>query len=128
MEKPAAAGNRYITAGNHYWIREIAGMLSSEFGPMGYRVPTARAPYWLMWLVARFDKTIRMALQYIGHEEHVSHEKISRDLGWQPRPVIESVIDTGYSLIEHGVVARTPAYKPRATRPSGASARSAAAA
>lgn len=126
MERPEAAGNRYIAAGKHYWMGDIAEIMAAEFGPLGYRVPTARAPYWLMWLVARFDKTVRMALPYIGRTEQVSHAKISRDLGWQPRAVAESVIDTGYSLIEHGVVARTASFRPPSRPPAADSSRSAA--
>jgi nucleoside-diphosphate-sugar epimerase len=86
METPAAAGNRYIVAGDHVWMQDAARMLAEEFGPLGYRVPTGKLPYWLMWVVARFDKTVRMALDYVGHREEVSNQKAADELGWSPRP------------------------------------------
>jgi dihydroflavonol-4-reductase len=48
MEVPEAAGNRYICAGEHVWMGEIASVLAQEFDPQGYRIPTRPLPYWLM--------------------------------------------------------------------------------
>lgn len=104
METPGAAGNRYIAAGDHVWMRDAALILAEEFGPLGYKVPTGKLPYWLMWVVGRFDKTVRMALGYVGHREEVSHDKAGKDLGWSPRPPRETFVDMGHSMIEHGVV------------------------
>lgn len=104
MELPQAAGNRYICAGDHVWIEDMARVLAAEFNPKGFRVPTGRLPYWLMWILARFDKTIRLALDYVDREEAVSCARAQRDLGWSMRPLQESVIDAGYSLIECGIV------------------------
>lgn len=103
-ETPAAAGNRYIAAGEHVWMQELATILADEFASEGYRVPTGHLPYWLMWIVGRFDKTVRMALDYVGHRESVSHAAAERDLGWTPRPLRETVVDMGRSLIERGIV------------------------
>ena len=111
METTAAAGKRYICAGEHVWMQDMARMLDSEFRPLGYRVPTAKAPYWLLWLVARFDKTIRMSLAYVGRRETVSHARATTDLGWSPRDPRETLVDMGHSLIEHGVVARKAQYQ-----------------
>ena len=55
MERPQAAGKRYILAGDQIWMQDIARVLAEEFGPRGYRVPTRLIPYWLMWIIARFD-------------------------------------------------------------------------
>ncbi|WP_344509652.1 NAD-dependent epimerase/dehydratase family protein [Dactylosporangium maewongense] len=104
METPAAAGNRYIVAGEHRWMEEIAAVLAAEFGPQGYRVPTARMPRWLMWTVARFDRTIRLALGYVGVPALVSAEKAAGELGWTPRPAKESIVEMADSLIRHGIV------------------------
>jgi nucleoside-diphosphate-sugar epimerase len=103
-ETAAAAGNRYIIAGEHRWMGEIAAVLAAEFGPLGYRVPTARMPHWLMWTVARFDRTIRLALGYVGVPALVSADKAARELGWAPRPAKESIVDMAESLIRHGLV------------------------
>jgi dihydroflavonol-4-reductase len=104
MESPVAPGNRYICAGDHMWIEEMAKVLAAEFNPKGYRVPTGRLPYWLMWIIARFDKAIRLALAYVGREERVSCDKAKRELGWSMRPVEQTIRDTGRSMIEYGIV------------------------
>lgn len=104
MERPNAAGNRYICAGEHLWVQEIAKVLAAEFNPRGYRVPTGRLPYALMWVIAWFDKAVNLALQYVGREELVSAAKAERELGWTMRPVRESILDTARTMIEQGIV------------------------
>jgi dihydroflavonol-4-reductase len=104
MERPEAPGNRYICAGEHLWVQDMAKILAAEFNPRGYRVPTGHLPYWLMWIFARFDKAVRLALTYVGRKELVSSAKAKRELGWTMRPIRETVIDTGRTMIEQGVV------------------------
>jgi nucleoside-diphosphate-sugar epimerase len=104
MERPEAAGNRYICAGEHIWVQDIAKILAAEFNPRGYKVPTGRLPYWLMWIIAWFDKAVNLALTFVGRRELVSSAKAQRELGWRMRPVRESIIETAQTMIEHGVV------------------------
>lgn len=104
METPAAAGNRYIAAGEFRWMGEMAQVLAEEFKPRGYRVPTRPLPYWLMWTVARFDKTIRLALSYVGARADFSAARAERDLGWRTRPARDTIVDTAESLLAMGVV------------------------
>jgi nucleoside-diphosphate-sugar epimerase len=104
MESPAAPGNRFICAGDHLWVRDMAKILAAEFNPRGYRVPTGHLPYWLMWIIARFDKAVRLALEYVGRKELVSSAKAQRELGWRMRPIRETVVDTARTMIEQGVV------------------------
>lgn len=104
MEVPAAAGNRYICAGEHMWMGNIATVLEAEFGPRGFRVPTRPMPYWLMWTAARFDKTLRLGLGFFGVPALVSSDKAQRELGWVTRPAQQSIVDAAESLLHHGVV------------------------
>jgi nucleoside-diphosphate-sugar epimerase len=115
METPGAAGNRYICAGEHLWMGDIAAVLAAEFGPQGFRVPTRRLPYGLMWVIARFDKTIRLALNLVGVPQLVSAEKASQELGWTARPARESIVDTANSLLSYGVVNRPGRAEPAVT-------------
>jgi nucleoside-diphosphate-sugar epimerase len=110
LETPAAAGNRYIVAGEFMWMREIAAMLAEEFNPKGYRVPTGPLPTWLLRVVSLFDASVRPALDFVGRREDVSADKARRELGWTLRPARESILDTAYSLIEVGL-APNPAEK-----------------
>ena len=104
MEQPSAAGNRYICAGEHLWVHDMAKMLAAEFNPKGYRVPTGHLPYWVMWIIGRFDKAVHLALNYVGRKELVSAAKAERELGWKMRPIRETVVDTARTMIEQGVV------------------------
>jgi nucleoside-diphosphate-sugar epimerase len=103
LQTPAAAGNRYILAGEHMWMRDIAAVLAEEFNPLGYRVPTGSLPTWLLRLMATFDSSVRLALDYVGQRELVSADKAHRELGWTMRPVRDTILDTARSLIEQGL-------------------------
>jgi dihydroflavonol-4-reductase len=65
-----------------------------------------RLSYWLMSGITRFDQTIRLTLAYVGREERVSCDKAKRELGWSMRPVEQTFLDTGRSMIEYGIVPR----------------------
>ncbi len=103
-ETPEAAGHRFVIAGDHLWMQDIGRMLAEEFSEDGYRPPTGKLPYWLMWLASRYDRTVRLALPSWGRREAVSHEKASRMLGWQPRPARETILDMANSMIEKGLI------------------------
>jgi nucleoside-diphosphate-sugar epimerase len=103
LETPAAAGNRYIVAGDHVWMREIAAVLAEEFNPLGYRVPTRGIPTWLLRMAAPFDQTVRLALDFVGRRDLVSADKARRELGWTMRPFRDTVLDTARGLIELGL-------------------------
>jgi hypothetical protein len=104
MEKPNAAGNRYICAGNHYWMRDIALILADEFGPQGYRVPTGKLPYWVLWLVARFDPDHPHDAQLHRAEGARFEREDSKRARMEFRNVRETVVDMARSMIEQGVV------------------------
>ena len=104
METAGAAGNRYIVAGEHLWLREMAAILAAEYRPRGYRVPTGPLPTPLLCLAARFDPRLKLTLSMAGIPQLVSAEKARTELGWQPRPARETILDTARSLIAHGLV------------------------
>lgn len=105
MTRPEAAGQRYICAGEHIWLRDIARLLAEEFQPRGYKVPTGHLPYFALWLASRFDKGLRLTLDSIGRQESVSSAKAKRELGWSQRPYRETMIAMGNSAIDLGLVA-----------------------
>ncbi|MFC9896781.1 SDR family oxidoreductase [Nocardia sp. NPDC127579] len=112
VEVPEAAGNRYIAAGEHLWMRDLGRTLATEFDARGYRVPTRVLPDLLVRTIALFDKTIRLTVPTLGIQERLSSEKARRELGWTMRPVRDSILDTAESLIQHGLVSaprRAPA-------------------
>lgn len=102
MESPAAAGRRYILAGEHTWLRDMAKTLAEEFP--ANRVPTGALPNWLVWTLARFDRSMRMVWGFVGREDLVSARRAAQELGWTMRPLRETLRDTGESLVKFGMV------------------------
>lgn len=54
-------------------------------------------------LVALFDPIVRGRLYEMGKRRPVSSEKAKRVLGWTPRPITETVLDTARSLQASGL-------------------------
>ena len=73
-------------------------------------MPTRPLPYWLTWLAARFDRTLRLALPYVGVPALVSADKARRELGWSTRPARRSIVDTAESLIGFGLAGSRHAF------------------
>jgi dihydroflavonol-4-reductase len=46
----------------------------------------------------------KLAVGMLGIQHDVTVEKAMRELGWTPRPLRESVLDTAESLISAGIV------------------------
>jgi dihydroflavonol-4-reductase len=97
---PHAVGNRYICAGPQLWMSDMAAILATK-----YRVPRRLVPFWLVWLIGRFDPVVRGVLPDIGRSVEASTDKARRELGWTMRPVDETLLDAAASLIAHGFVA-----------------------
>ncbi len=102
LEAPDAAGRRYILAGEHVWLRDMAAVLAEEFP--SNRVPTGALPNWLVWTLARFDRSMRLVWGFVDREDLVSAERATRELGWTMRPLRETLRDTGESLIKFDMV------------------------
>lgn len=115
MTAPEAAGKRFVLAIEHASLLDIATVLRDNFSGRGFKVPTRKVPGWLLKLVSVWDKTAKLAVQELGKRQDVSHERATRILGWQPRPLDEMVTSMGESMIEYGVVAPRGQRKVTAT-------------
>ena len=104
MTTPEAAGLRFCCINEFAWMQDLAKILSAEFSGQGYKIPTRGLPDFAVRIAAIFDKTARMVLPTLGVRVDFSNEQIRHVLKWQPRPLTESVIATGKSLIEFGIV------------------------
>lgn len=105
MTAPAAAGERFLAvSGESTTAREIADALRAGLGPQARKVPTRGVPDFLLRAGALFDPTIRQVLPSLGKSNRSSNAKAVEVLGWSPRPVAESVVDTARSLIDLNIV------------------------
>jgi dihydroflavonol-4-reductase len=106
MTVPEAAGERFPCCGGILWMQEIARILREHYGKNGYRPPTWQIPDLAIRLGGLFDRRIRLTVPALGWDFGISSERIQNLLGWQPRPLEETILDMAEGLIEHGFVPR----------------------
>jgi nucleoside-diphosphate-sugar epimerase len=103
MTSNAAAGERFVAAGDYAWMADIAGLLRARLGAAASKVPTGKAPDILIRLAALFDRDLRSVTPGLGRRRTFSAAKADRLLGWKARPMDETVLDCANSLIEKGL-------------------------
>ena len=111
MYKPEAAGNRYLLYGRSMWSKEVATVISEEFSSQGYKIASWTMPKAAMWLIKFFSAPAKVVYSALDKTIIFQNDKMKKDLGVEPMDMSQSVIDTCYSLIEGGVVRKTPGYR-----------------
>ena len=104
MTVPAAAGQRFCCVSSNPWMVDIARILNAHYAGRGYHVPERIMPDWLVRLVTLFDPEARVLYKTLGVKLQISNRKILDLLGWQPRSLESSIIDTAESLIQFKLV------------------------
>jgi dihydroflavonol-4-reductase len=104
MTAPEAGGERFIAAGPFLWFSEVAKILREGLGEEASEVPKRTAPDFLVRGMAIFDPSIRSVANDLGKKVTYSTEKARSRLGWSPRPLEETIVDTARSLIDRGIV------------------------
>lgn len=86
MDTPAAAGKRFIVVSDHPAMSylELAEMLRRRFGPLAAKAPTEEAPG---------DDRPRPVIH---------NDRAKNELGWRPRPVETTIVDTVETLRARG--------------------------
>ena len=104
MTDPAAGGGRYLATDRFMWMADVAEVLRDRLGPAAGKVPSRVAPDFLIKAMGLFDPSIRTIVGDLGQSPTFSNERARSELGWEPRPIEDSIAETAQSLIEHGVV------------------------
>jgi dihydroflavonol-4-reductase len=104
MTAPEAAGQRFIAAANFAWMADLADILRARLGAEASKVPTRKIPDFVLKLAALFDKDLGAVTPSLGHRHDYSSAKAQTLLGWRPRSLEETVLDTARSLIDTGSV------------------------
>jgi nucleoside-diphosphate-sugar epimerase len=104
MTSPDAGGERFIAVRDFAWMAEISQILRDRLGDAAKKVPRRTAPNFLIKTLAVFDSDLRSVTGSLGLETHYSSDKAQSRLGWEPRPIDDSVVDCANSLIATGVV------------------------
>jgi nucleoside-diphosphate-sugar epimerase len=105
MTDPAAKGQRFLaTSGDFVSMLEMAKALKAGLGAAAAKVPTGEIPNWLVRVSAMFNPEVRQLLPELGKRKNGSGAKAERLLGWSPIPVADSLVATGKSLMELGLL------------------------
>ena len=95
-------GRRYICAAEGLHQEEIFSILREEFGKVGYEIPTKHVTK--EEVEASGNKIAQRNVANIGKEIKFNNERSIKELNITYRPVKQTIIDMGYSLIKQGVV------------------------
>jgi len=68
------------------------------------KVPTRKVPDFVIRLASLFDRDLGSVTPSLGHKHDYSSAKAQNLLGWRPRPLKDTVLETARSLIAHGLV------------------------
>jgi dihydroflavonol-4-reductase len=105
MTTPEAAGERFIAAGEYAWMGDMAEILRARLGKAeAAKVPTRKVPDVMVHLASIFDRDLTFVTPNLGRRHDYSSAKAQRLLGWKPRPLEDTVVDTARSLIAAGAV------------------------
>ncbi len=101
-EKTGKAGESYLASGEWYHVCDIARIISDMYCR---KTPRFATPVWMCSLpaycvlaLARMrnasPKFTPIALKTLQSHRHISHEKATREFGYRPRPIEETISDT----------------------------------
>jgi nucleoside-diphosphate-sugar epimerase len=97
---PGAGGERFIATDRFLWMPEVAAVLRARLGDAARKVPSRTAPDILIRAMALFDPSVRSVLGDLGRASYFSSVKARSQLGWEPRPVEDSIEDCARSLLD----------------------------
>ncbi len=104
MVAPGAGGQRFIAVAEFLWMAEVAATLRRELGDDASKVPSRGVPNLLVRAMALFDPGIRSITNQLGKKLTYSSAKAETTLGWAPRPVEQTIAETGRSMVDLGLV------------------------
>ncbi|MGN6103364.1 MAG: NAD-dependent epimerase/dehydratase family protein [Devosia sp.] len=102
LEKPEAAGQRYLATGTYLPFPRIAEILREAYP--NAKVTLKTVPDWLIKILVRFNSPIRQIINDIGNEKHYDGRKGEALLGHPFRSPEEATLSAAESLIRLGVI------------------------
>ena len=106
MVTPAAGGQRFLGSadGRPLSFLDTARIIKQGRPERSAKVPTKQLPNWVVKGMAIFNPRVRQIVSQLGDVRVASNDKAKAALGWKPRPVEETILDTVDSLFAHGIV------------------------
>lgn len=102
LETPATIGERLICSAGPMWMPEMGAALKKAYPDR--RIPTRVAPYWLLWLIARFDPALRSVLPIYGQHMVSDAGHARRLLDFRFVPPERALLNTAAHLVATGAV------------------------
>jgi len=99
MTRPEAAGQRFIAAAQFVWLEDVATLLRAKLGAAASKVPTRKVPDVVVRIGGLFSKDLKAVKSRLGKKRDFTSAKAQTMLGWQPRPVEDTIVDCARSLI-----------------------------
>jgi len=99
MTAPEAKGERFIAAGEWAWMADMAALLRARLGDGAAKVPKNKVPDLMLRVVGLFDKELASVVPSLGRKRDFSSAKAQRVLGWKPRALETTVLDTAQSVL-----------------------------
>lgn len=110
MTNPVANGERFLAVAGHFLSAvDVAKTLKANMGAASAKVPTRKLPNFAIRIVALWDSTARLIVPELGKRKDATAAKAERLLGWHPRTAEQSIIASGESLLELGLIKGQPA-------------------
>lgn len=104
MEKPEAAGQRFIVADAFLWFSDIGRILGEAYPAYRRRMPKGDLPNVVSRLMVPFRPDVRAVKGDLGRLWEVTNDKAKRVLGITIRPAREAVVAMADALIRFGRV------------------------
>ncbi|HEY2535499.1 MAG TPA: aldehyde reductase [Solirubrobacteraceae bacterium] len=106
MTAPEAGGERFLAVDRFLWMKDVAATLRERLGADAAKVPTRVAPDLLIRAMGLFDPSVRTIVKDLGESPTYTAEKAKTTLGWETRPIDDSIADTAQSLIARGLAGK----------------------
>lgn len=105
LETPGLANERFIASGRFVKILEMAQILRDRLpAEQTRKTPRRQMPNWMVSVLALFNPGVRSIKAEVGKTRNVDASHARERLGWETRPVEQSIVDCARSLIAKGVV------------------------
>ncbi|MEM6771452.1 MAG: NAD-dependent epimerase/dehydratase family protein, partial [Bacteroidota bacterium] len=102
MTAPAAAGQRYLGAGEFYTFKDVADVLRKRYPSRKF--PSVTLPNFAVRLFRYVDPTVGPTLVDLGSRREADVRKAKAELGWEPIPVDQSIRDCADSILTLNLV------------------------
>lgn len=100
MTAAAAAGQRFIAAGEFMWMEGMAKTLRAQLGAAGAKVSTRRLPDFVVRLLLPFMANLRSLAPLLGRRFPLNADKARQVLSFAPRPAATTLVDCARSLLQ----------------------------